>query len=74
MSNKPVYWAGPISHCDVCRTPFEKVFYDAKTNGGPWACMCPSCQNLGPGLGKTGLGIGQKYELQSDGKWLKTEG
>lgn len=71
---KQVFWAGVISHCDVCRTPFDKVFYDAKTVGGPWACMCPSCQTLGPGIGKTGLGIGQKYEKQEDGRWLKTEG
>lgn len=71
---KQVFWVGVISHCDVCRTPFDKVFYDAKTVGGPWACMCPSCQTLGPGIGKTGQGLGQKYEKQEDGRWLKTEG
>jgi len=71
---KKVFWAGAISHCDVCRNPFEKVFYDAATRSGAWACMCPSCQENGPGRNQIGQGKGQKYELQEDGRWLKTAG
>lgn len=74
MADQPVYWLSPVTGCDVCGTAFDKVFYDAKTSQGPWACMCPTCQTFGPGLGKVGLGVGQKYELQENGRWLKTEG
>jgi hypothetical protein len=68
-------WAGgnPTS-CDTCGTAIENVFYDAGTVYGPWACMCTSCFTLGPGLGKLGQGLGQKYELQADNKFHKTGG
>lgn len=75
MSDRKVYWlSGVPAKCDTCKTPITNVFYDAKTDMGPWACMCPSCQTLGPGLGQVGLGKGQKYEKQPDGRFLKTEG
>lgn len=68
------HWMSPAPEkCDVCETPITTVFYDMKTKQGPWGCLCPSCAMLGPGIGKTGLGFGQKYELQ-DGKFYKTEG
>lgn len=68
-------WMGPApSNCDTCETPITTKFYDAKTEMGPWACMCPSCQNLGPGLGRLGTGFGQEYTKQPDGKFLKTGG
>lgn len=71
----PAYWYSPKPEkCDTCDTPIVSKFYDAKTEMGPWACMCPSCQNLGPGLGQLGLGKGQEYTKQPDGKWLKTAG
>jgi hypothetical protein len=68
-------WMGPApTNCDTCGTKITNKFYDAKTEMGPWGCMCPSCQNLGPGLGKLGTGFGQEYTKQKDGKWLKTAG
>jgi len=68
------YWMGTApTQCQTCSSPIESVFFDARTPAG-WACMCEQCQKFGPGLGKTGTGLGQKYELQEDGKWLKTEG
>lgn len=73
-NNMATYWLSkPPAECDTCSTPITTVFYDADTGRG-WACMCPSCQTLGPGLGRVGPGRGQKYEKQADGKWLKTEG
>lgn len=43
-------WMGPVPEkCDTCDTPIDGKFYDAATKMGPWACMCPSCQALGPG-------------------------
>lgn len=68
------HWLSPPpKSCDTCFVPITDVFYDADTGRG-WACMCPSCQTLGPGLNRVGPGRGQKYEKQVDGKWLKTEG
>lgn len=81
MSEKPKYWMGTVP--DVCdlstpedlpgyHDPVDKVFVDGKTRIGPWANMCMKCHRRdGFGLG---LGKGQKYEKQEDGKWLKTAG
>jgi hypothetical protein len=69
------HWSSPAPHkCDTCGAGIDDVFYDGKTGFGPWACMCPSCFTLGPGLNRLGTGFGQKYEKQADGKWLKTGG
>lgn len=59
--------------CDICATPTTSVFYDARTRIGGWAFMCEKCFTSGPGIGKLGTGLGQKYEAQ-DGKWVKTAG
>ena len=65
--------ANPKS-CDICPTEITNVFYDARTTiRGAWACMCPACYAQ-YGLGALGPGRGQRYELQEDGKFLKTEG
>jgi hypothetical protein len=69
------YWMGTLPEtCDTCGTPIIDIFYDAKTKFGPWGCMCPTCQTLGPGLNKLGTGLGQEYKKQADGRWLKTAG
>jgi hypothetical protein len=47
-------------------------FIDGSTRTGSWAIMSPmSHQMHGRGLG---LGRGQRYKKQEDGKWLKVEG
>ena len=71
---EPVRWLSPVpGFCETCDGPLKSKFYDAQTKQGPWAIMCPSCFNLGPGIGKLGTGLGQKYEF--DGKhWIKTGG
>ena len=69
------YWLSPPPRaCDVCDDTITDVFYDAKTTMGPWGCLCERCFTQGPGLGKLGTGLGQKYEKQPSGKWLKTGG
>ncbi len=73
---KPVYWISPLGqHCELTGVPFNGVMYDAPTgrNGtGPWGNICEQAfTSLG---GKLGTGRGQKYELQADGRWLKTGG
>ncbi len=56
-------------NCDLCGLSILAVFIDGKTAGGPWANMCPYCHR-GNG-GKLGTGLGQRYELQTDGRWAK---
>lgn len=71
------YWCGPVPEKDDFGCPIKHevggVFYDAKTDSGPWAIMAP-CSWAFDGYGKLGLGFGQKYEMQQDGRWLKVEG
>jgi len=69
-----LYWIGSNpTNCDLCKTDLlkGKVFIDGKTKQGPWGCMCTACyQEQGFGLG---VGRGQKYVLEADGKWYKVE-
>ena len=67
------YWMSPApTECDIDQTPITNRFVDGVTIMGPWANMCPACHaKLGRGLG---LGKGQEYTKQEDGKWLKTNG
>ncbi len=70
----PVLWLGSKpTKCQTCSNKINKVFYDMATTMGPWGILCPTCALLGPGIGRTGTGFGQKYELQN-GQWVKTEG
>jgi hypothetical protein len=73
--SEPRYWLSPPPRaCDGCDDTITDVFYDAKTSMGPWGLLCDRCFTHGPGLGKLGTGLGQKYEKQPSGKWLKTGG
>ncbi|KFH18447.1 hypothetical protein IB60_17225 [Brucella abortus LMN1] len=76
MTKAPLYWQSPIAACDVCSIVFPKApgteMYDARTRAGPWANMCRCCFNF-EGLG-LGTGLGQKYVLQEDGRFLCVEG
>jgi hypothetical protein len=68
-----VYWIGPApTQCDLCAEPITDTFIDGKTIMGPWANMCSNCyEEKGVGLG---IGRGQLYGKQADGRWLKTKG
>lgn len=69
---KPLYHANPSCKCDVCRKPTPKRFIDGATKMGPWADMCEAChRQYGRGLG---VGKGQLYEKQENGKFLCIEG
>lgn len=67
-----VYWLSAVSDCEICNRPLTKEMVDGKTNWGPWALMCVPCHNNHGG--RLGLGIGQKYEKQPGGRWLKIAG
>lgn len=70
-------YADPPQQCDVCRAVITTVFYDARLTKGifalhsSWGNVCETCFNVCTD-GKLGIGIGQKYELQPDGKFHKS--
>lgn len=69
---KQVYWRSPVGVKDDFGDEVEDTIIDGATTMGPWGLMTPrSHRRYGVGLG---LGRGQKYERQADGKWLKVEG
>jgi hypothetical protein len=66
------YWIGKVPEKDDFGKPIKDFFVDGKTKSGPWAMMTLASYRVhGVGLG---LGKGQQYEKQDDGKWLKVEG
>lgn len=65
------YWNGSNPKCDIANSHnLHGVFYDARLPGygGQWALLCGNCFINNDA--KTGLGLGQKYRKQDDGKWL----
>ncbi len=67
---KDKFWESPPPvNCDVCYALIPGVFIDGRTRMGPWACMCETCHaEVGCGLG---VGNGQKYVEQTDGRFKK---
>lgn len=62
----------PPKKCQVCHREIEDVVIDGQLRQGQWGYMCPSChKNHGVGLG---VGLGQKYQKQADGTFVKVEG
>ena len=70
------YWFGKVPAVDDFGQPIVDRFYDAKTKLGPWAIMAPSSWVLNRIAkdGALGLGLGQEYTRQKDGRWMKTAG
>ena len=71
------YWVGtPPAKCQICELPLTKRFHrfhDARVKAfNCWANICDGCHEV-YGFGH-GTGIGQQYEVQPDGRWLKTKG
>ena len=70
-----IYWVGTApAACQHCGLLLKKTMFDASipSYGGRWAIVGDCCAELAQV--RTGLGLGQKYERQEDGRWLKTEG
>ncbi len=65
------YWLSqPPSKCQIGGENIVMSFVDGSTgSGGPWAIMCNECHKVyGVGLG---IGKGQRFVLQGDGRFLK---
>jgi len=73
MMGRVVYWCGPSpDKCQISNKPITDTFIDGATTLGGWAIMHPDAYvQHGRGLG---TGLGQRYERQPDGRWLKVEG
>lgn len=66
------YWLSPVNATDDFGAEIDDTIYDGATTMGPWALMAPkSFRRYGRGVG---TGVGQRYNKQPDGKWLKVEG
>jgi hypothetical protein len=73
MGKQPVYWTGDLGHKDDFGRVYGTVMVDGKTKDGPWANMTLESWRI-HGIGIFGTGCGQRYEKQTDGKWLKVKG
>lgn len=73
VNKKKVFWTGPVPQRDDFGQRIDRVFIDGVTRMGPWAIMVPWSWGL-YGVGKLGTGMGQRYEKQPDGMWMKVEG
>jgi hypothetical protein len=73
MAKEPIYWHGDLGRTDDFGVPYENIMYDGRTKRGPWANMTITSWRI-HGCGFLGVGNGQKYKKQADGRWLKIEG
>lgn len=74
MSEEPVYWLSPLPEEDDFGVPYENEMFDAPTSNGLWANMTRESWERHRKTARLGLGYGQRYEKQPDGRWLKVEG
>lgn len=69
------YWSSNVPKVDDFGDEITDVFIDGKSRQGPWGFFTPaSYKQYGAYPERLGTGIGQKYQKQTDGKWLKIEG
>lgn len=74
MEKVPVYWQSPVPRkCDLCGKPIDREFVDGRLgNSTKWFYSDLDCYaREGSGFG---LGLGQRYVRQEDGRFLKVEG
>lgn len=64
------WWLSPVGEKDDFGDKITDTIIDGKTQFGPWALMTPRSWVVN-GIGKLGIGYGQKYKKQPNGKWLK---
>jgi len=62
----------PPTNCNVCNSPIADKVYDKNLFYYRWTYICPDCFSNTDG--KLGVGYGQEYTKQEDGRFMKTEG
>lgn len=67
------YWMGPTPLRDSFGAKIDGEFIDGRSNRGPWGYFTPENWRLN-GAGSLGIGFGQRYVRQDDGRYLKVEG
>jgi hypothetical protein len=67
------YWLSEVNENDDFGDVIIDEIIDGKTKYGLWALMTPKSFKE-HGVGRLGIGYGQKYKRQPDEKWLKIEG
>jgi hypothetical protein len=70
-----VHWRGEARTHDDFSQVITNEFIDGKMNGSitAWAIFTPkSWQRFG--CGRLGMGYGQRYQKQEDGRFMKVEG
>lgn len=71
---KNTEWFGDTK-CDICHDEIHEYLFDAATKyqGHPWATMCKKCF-LKHSIQKLGVGFGQAYCEEKNGKFVKING
>ena len=72
MTAEDKYWTGLVPAHDDFGDKITNGFIDGKTSSGQWGLM--SLKSFRENGVRLGLGFGQQYEKQADGKWKKTKG
>jgi hypothetical protein len=75
LNNDEIYWMGEIpAQCQITKRKITSTFVDGRVPGmgGTWGFMHP--EEFARYGGKLGSGLGQRYEKQPNGRWLKVEG
>jgi len=68
-----IYWCGHLAPtCQLSNESYNGVMYDANLPGIGWGNWNEATFKAHGG--RLGTGLGQKYEQQSDGRWLKVAG
>jgi hypothetical protein len=64
------YWLGKIGPNDYFEVPYDDIMFDVKAKHGPWITMSETSWR-NHGVGRLGIGYGQKDQKQTDGHWLR---
>lgn len=70
--SKSLWLSSTPSHCELCRTSIDDVFFEAHAQKTSYALLCTACfEEEGLGLG---LGRGRKFEKKAGDRYFKTAG
>ena len=67
------FHANPPAVCDGCDGPIGEEFVDGRSRMGPWGNFCLPCWAR-VGVGRLGIGHGQRYCKRTGSRFEKVEG